>query len=442
MANPFTARVRRFSEDSKGHFAIMFAASVSMLTLSLGLAVNYAQMVNTRSSLLHALDSAITSTARDITTGAIEEKDAAKTVLAFLEANSASPFADPASLDLFDLKLDPATKVLSAKAAVDVALAFPIFNTDPVQRITVDSAARYSDRKIEVAMMLDITGSMKGQKLKDLQAAAGNAVGLFLDGQSATNQRIRVAIVPYADSVNAGVLSRYVYKETGFTPDIDPPKFDPAAPIAASGGSNGECATERKGSLKFSDASPYDGMINRDSRLLFCPAASLQPLTADKTALIDTIDEFKADGHTAGGIGIQWTRYMLSPKWASVMPQASVPGAYDARTTAKIAILMTDGEFNTAFAGVPNGKNDNPRSQATRSNDNALEHCKAMKKDGVEVFTIGFMLKEKRAKDVMSACATADTGAIRHYYEVSSGSELDNAFREIAANVERLAIIK
>ena len=55
---------------------------------------------------------------------------------------------------------------------------------------------------------------------------------------------------------------------------------------------------------------------------------------------------------------------MLSPKWADVLPAASAPLAYDPKKVAKYAILMTDGEFNTAFAGVPKGGNDDRPGRA------------------------------------------------------------------------------
>jgi hypothetical protein len=101
---------------------------------------------------------------------------------------------------------------------------------------------------------------------------------------------------------------------------------------------------------------------------------------------------------------------------------------------------MTDGEFNTAFAGVP--KNGDPKNQATLSRNNAERLCDAMRKDGIEIFSVGFQLKETSAKGVMKNCSTKDTSSIRHYYEASSGDELNQAFLEIAQNIERLAITK
>ena len=62
-----------------------------------------------------------------------------------------------------------------------------------------------------------------------------------------------------------------------------------------------------------------------------------------------------------------------------------------------------------------------------------------MKTAGIEVFTVGFMLKETGAKH-LGNCASPDTKGIKHYFETSSGAELNDAFLEIVRNIERLAI--
>lgn len=440
----------RFGKDERGNFVLAFAAVASALAMAAGVAVNTAQLSLTRSNLLQALDSAVTSTARDITTGTIKEADARGMVEAFLRANGGTGFASADTISLDTLTLDKPTSRLSATASVDVELAFPLFTTASLRRITVDSAALYSDKKIEVAMMLDITGSMSGQKIKDLKTAATNAVNAFLGKQDPADPRVRVAIVPYADAVNTGPLVRYVHNETVYTPvTSQPPAFDPLVFVANGKndmiGANGStrpdrCATERKGSQQFTDASPLVALVNRDVRLDFCPKAELQPLTADKASLIATIAAFQASGFTAGQIGVQWTRYMLSPKWADVLPAGSVPAAHSAKKTAKYAILMTDGEFNTAFAGVSQG--GNVKNQGSLARTNAEAHCAAMRKDGIEIFAVGFMLKEAAAKAVMKNCASPDTSAIAHYYEVADGAALNAAFLAIAANIERLALTK
>ena len=158
-----TDAVARFSGDRGGNFAVMMAAVCSVVVLSAGYGLNLAQLSNARSSLLNALDAAVTSTARDLTTGTIAEKDARASVEAFLLANGGAAFAEAGRISLDRLTVDRAASTVTASASVVVDLAFPLFGADPTRRVSIESAAVYSDKKIEISMMLDVTGSMAGR---------------------------------------------------------------------------------------------------------------------------------------------------------------------------------------------------------------------------------------------------------------------------------------
>lgn len=422
--------IRRFAEDRSGNFAVATAAAAVAIMMGSGLALNAGAMMNAKSRMQGALDAALTSTARDITTGRIDEKDARAAVERFLSTNRETAFGGVIRLDA--LTIDRTDKTLTGTISVATPNIFPMPTGLAPERLSAQSSAVYSDKKIEVSMVLDITGSMGGTKIADLKKAAKNAVGLFLDGQDPADPRVRIALTPYATAVNAGPLAHTVFIETKGGSDVPPGLFDPAAVAVAPDA----CATERKikaGVMDFSDAGPEVAKVNRDDELGFCPTAALMPLTANKKALNSRIDSFKASGTTAGHIGIQWGRYLLSPKWKDALAASARPANYHDAKVAKYAIVMTDGEFNTAFVGD---------KKAGASSSSAVTLCEAMQDDGVEVFTIGFMLTEAAAKATMKDCASADTGRVRHHYEAATGAELDAAFREIAANIEKLAITK
>lgn len=196
-----------FARDRGGNFAIVFGFAASVLALGVGFAVNVSQLYNAKSSLQSIVDAAVTSTARDLTTGVIKEADANKSVQAFLDANSAAGILQTDQIVLDKLTVDKTAKTVRADVHADVAFYFPLFSMGDMQRVGVSTTALYSDKTIEVAMMLDVTGSMTGQKIKDLRTAAANAVDSFLDNQNQANPRVRVSIVPYANSVNAGSLA-------------------------------------------------------------------------------------------------------------------------------------------------------------------------------------------------------------------------------------------
>ncbi|TGT84519.1 MULTISPECIES: pilus assembly protein [unclassified Mesorhizobium] len=480
--------VGELARDRGGNFAVLFGFAASVLALVAGFSVNVTQLYNAKSSLQGVVDAAVTSTARDLTTGAIKEADANKSVQAFLEANSTAGMLHAGQIVLDKLIVDRTANTVQADAHVDVDLYFPLFSTGAMQRVGASTTALYSDKQIEVAMMLDITGSMAKRgnvnKIGDLKAAARNAVQTMLENQDSKNPRVRVAIVPYASGVNAGKLAENVYAEKQGSSELPPvagssllvaktgknllPSFsDYISIVGAAMPRPDNCATERKNKNGDADLSAdgpdtvrtdrngkkYYALVNRDDHLggegmNRCPDAQVIPLTADSDALLDSIDDFRAGGYTAGAIAIQWTYYMLSPQWRSAIKNAGLGnGASNAngKRIAKVAILMTDGQFNTAFAGAAGSYN----GQGNLARGNAETLCGNMKNDGIEIFTIGFDLNDKdmsaterdQAKAVLKDCSSKDSSATeKHYFEVSTGSELDDAFQEIIRNTEKVIL--
>src|SRR5690606_12640939 len=141
-----------------------------------------------------------------------------------------------------------------------------------------------------------------------------------------------------------------------------------------------------------------------------------------------------------GHIGVQWTWYMLSENWAGVLPASARPARVDPRRVAKYAILMTDGEFNASYFDVDDAGAVFNNSGKRQTRDAARDLCREMRKAGMELFTIGFKRESNQARNTMADCASPQTGGIRYYYDTSTGEELDEAFREIVRNIERLAI--
>ena len=452
----FQRKVRRFWRDQRGNYAMMMGILAPALMLSVGYGINVAQLSTARSNLLAALDSAVTSTARDISIGVIKPDDAEKMIGIFLRANGQRAFSEGDRVQLESVTIDRFRKTVMAQASVEVDAVFPFFGKANHNKITTESAAMYSDRKIEVAMMLDLTGSMSGTKIRDLKSAATIAVETLLNGNKHSPDRIRIALVPYAASVNAGELA----KSTVFIEEKYGPNLPPTGWTRPTRGTD-NCATERKlenGNADLSDDAPdaerwnsstrkyYKALVNRDDRLddertAKCPAAAIIPLTTDEARLKREISTFVATGNTGGSIATQWSYYMLSPNWRRTITSARLgegPADHDPDKVAKIAILMTDGEYNRAFAGPSS-------SMTTNARNNAGNLCTRMKADGIEVFTIGFALpasESAASRLILSNCASPDTALTKHFYDAATGDELKKAFQDIVRNIERLALIR
>ncbi|MEM6498774.1 MAG: VWA domain-containing protein, partial [Pseudomonadota bacterium] len=95
-----------------------------------------------------------------------------------------------------------------------------------------------------------------------------------------------------------------------------------------------------------------------------------------------------------------------------------------------VAILMTDGEYNTVSGTGCNS------STAVTSGNFATDTCAAMKAKGIIVYTVGFELTATSAIDVMNSCAT-DSGKA---YLAENGAQLQAAFKDIADSINRLRL--
>ena len=205
-------------------------------------------------------------------------------------------------------------------------------------------------------------------------------------------------------------------------------------------------------------------MVNRDyllqsfaesgrtySASAICPTAALMPLTSDAEALKSRIEAFEFDGGTAGHIGVQWAWYMLSPNWASLLPEPQKPMGYDSSKVGKFAILMTDGLFNLSYFDASQVPNPNGVYQDGKAppRDAAIKLCDGMKAKGIEIYTIGFDLynkgipeaSRKQAIDLLKGCASPENTG-KHFFDASTGPELKAAFEKIAQNLNRLALTK
>ncbi len=101
----------------------------------------------------------------------------------------------------------------------------------------------------------------------------------------------------------------------------------------------------------------------------------------------------------------------------------------------KIAVLMSDGVYNTARW------KDQPKDAV--SND-AVTICTNMKAAGIEIYTVGFNLDEldpsdrTRAENTLRSCGTD----VSHFYNALNSAQLQVHFRDIAMKLSTLFLAK
>lgn len=212
------------------------------------------------------------------------------------------------------------------------------------------------------------------------------------------------------------------------------------------------CVTERVGANAYNDISPAVSPVGRNypSTGTPCPGSTVTPLSSDKAMLTTRINALTTTGSTAGQIGVAWGWYMLSPNFAHLWTGEGRPLPYGSPNLRKIAVLMTDGEFNTPYCNGVVASNSGSGSPSTSERINcvatngdpftqARNMCTAMKNAGVTVYTVGFGLTNgSAAANVMRDCASSPSQAFR----ADNGAELRAAFRGIATAISQLRLSK
>jgi hypothetical protein len=296
-----------------------------------------------------------------------------------------------------------------------------------------------------VALVVDVTGSMnqipagdtqtKIQSLKD----AANIVIDTLMADSPSEDAVRIAVVPFSASVNAGALANATSASPSVTTCSSNWWWGYTCTTTA-GADVDTCVIERDSSHE--DASPASDKIPAVPSVPYgnyvCPPATVIPLQgkSNVASLKATINGYAANGATAGHIGAAWGWYMLSSKWASVLPAASAPHAASNKSVHKHIIFMTDGQFNTAYINGPGA--------ATQTADSYAEFqslCSMMRnpaKGNITVWTIGFDLGglgTTEPEDNLKACSGADK-----FFNAPKGSDLIAAFKAIVSNMRSMHV--
>ncbi|WP_084417936.1 TadE/TadG family type IV pilus assembly protein [Henriciella litoralis] len=394
-------RIARFGADERGASAMIFALiAVAVLALA-GVAIDLQRGFSADARLQSAIDASALAGAKSLEDSSLSDADIK---LAVQNAFAANIDAGPDALDCDapGVLIDRTNGTVRVNANCD--LPTTIASLTKVDKVSMsnESSARAAMTKLDVALMLDVSGSMKGEKLEDLKVAASDAIDILITQR--TGDRVRVGFNAYSDSVNAGSYADAV---------MDRPRW--ARPTV--------CVSERKGAAAWKDDAPGNNKWI-GSAASSCPSTPVEPLSSNASVLKGKIDKLRANGSTAGHIGVAWAWYLISPAWKDIWPAASAPRAYDEPQSKKAVILMTDGEFNTEYE----------RWQGN-SKQQAKKLCGRMRDEGILVYAIAFDVRSS-AKRVLEDCA----GEKSRFFDAKNGDELKSAYRSIASQLTNLAL--
>jgi len=457
--------LRDFRPDQEGNVAIVFCLMATVLMLAVGAAVDVGRWLHARDQTVAAVDAALLAGGRQLQTDGSDQDSAIAAAQKLYTQNTKGRLPVVGDSISFAVGNDGISMVANGTAYIQT-MFLQIANIDRLPliaegqqpfaqaQLAVTGGNGSQIQSLEISVMLDVTGSMAGQKLQDLKDSASDLLNIvLLSGQS--NLTVKVGIVPFSEDIrlpNSGALN--LARGTSNLPSTKSITTGSGRSQTTTKYYPSACVVERAGNQKYTDAALAAGQYvmahyttsssGGKGKCTVPSTAAIAPLTSDKSSLLTIVSNLKAAGGTAGHLGTAWAWYLLSPNWASLWP-SSTPAPYGP-TVKKIAILMTDGEYNTQYDsnGISVNQNSYPTCSGAAndcSTTQARALCTAMKQQGISVYTIGFDLGgNQTAIDTLSQCATAPakpTDPVQ-FYNVTSGVQLQQAFHDIALKLTSL----
>lgn len=479
----------KFLKDRSGSFAVMASLSLIPIMLAMGMAVDYVRLRNAQAHLQELADGAVLASAasrentldklRDIAekqylANFSDKRSGAISVRNFTADDNSVRMTLQSSIPMMFMQvIGIRTADVSAVAAADRSIG----NLEVA--LVLDNTWSMSDK--------DSSG---GTKLDSLKSAA---LSLVDEVTKEGKDSVKISVVPYTDYVNVGISNRNKpwlnvaadYSKAPSTPETcttvtetksckKKPLATYSCPKIVDGVEKPQTCTETcppadvvttpvvppkttcvtnkptyyawygcvgsrfEGTLRQSDASPakpYPGILTT-SQLCMTP---IVPLTSNKTTVVAAIKAmvFKLgsyEPYTYIPAGVVWGLNVLSQS-----EPFSEGAAYDARNRAprKAMVLMTDGENTRRFVSsngthtAPSGTAAAIATQLKASNDDTVAICKNAKANGIEIFSVAFMVDDANAKTLLESCATD----AEHYFDATDAKKLKESFEKIGQSL-------
>src|SRR3954452_22207735 len=353
---------RAFAKDSSGATAIFFGLSILPVMGFAGSAIDYGRSIAARTEMQKAVDATALALVRDsanLNEGQLKKRGE-DLVRSFLKQ------VPNLATDEVTVRRD--AKTIRVAAAGKVQAAFMAIAGFGQIAIHSEAESAWGAEKIELALVLDNTGSMaQRNKMPELKKATYDLLDR-LNRSAADDSAIKVSIVPFDTNVRLDA-NAYRYASwlrfdhptdranwKGYVADRDQP-YDTGA-LAASAA-----------------ASLYPASTSSDTDL-----ARVLPLTSVRTgydALKGRVAEMQPKGCTNITIGASWGL-------ATLQNQDPMPGASASSNVEKIMVVLTDGD-NTKNRWV-SSPDCGGRDKASLIDSRSEAACASVKAAGIKLY--------------------------------------------------------
>ncbi len=378
--------IRRFLNDTAGSFAILSGVATMSIVLGVGLAVDTALLRKTRADMQTAADIISLAIAKEELS---KKKDMRDLGNSFLQSQFGGN-----SVKIVNIKKvgDDYRVVLSSRANT---VFMQLINKSSVD-LTVFSQATFARRNLDLTLVLDNTGSMKGTKLATLKKASNSLVDILMDGK-ASAAGTQIGLVPFAQWVNVGekYASEDWLDQTGASPqnrtyfdspvsrfdlystlgvkwngcvenrlppfDVDDTPVDPANPstlfqpafhpdmsdtasnsytyLADNTAGNNVARLRASGKYSGVSLSGSQGPAYAVDTSCSDSRREVTPLTNNKRTIKRAINNMYAQGYTNIANGAAWGFRAISPNAPFTQGRA-----YTDKQTQKAMVILTDGQ--------------------------------------------------------------------------------------------------
>lgn len=431
-----------FAGQRSGSITIATAFIFIIILAAAGLAVDTSRVYNVRTQVLMALDAAALAGAKALQDDSKTDSDLTEISKAFFQTYLSNLKMSGLTTGNFTAAVDRANWTVTA--AVDIHLPMLIgkaVGLDGMFDFRPESRVRYQAGKVELALVLDVTGSMNDipsgdsmRKIDSMKSAAADVIDGLM-GRSLSENSVRISVAPFSASVNAGPLSYSVSAAPPTTSCGYSWRWGWTC-TDVGGADIDTCVIERTNSQAATDAPPVGADIlpavpSTPYGNYSCPNAKVVPLLGKSNAdqLKATINGYSPSGATAGHIGAAWGWYLLSPRWSSVLPSGSTPASYSDTTIHKHVVFMTDGLFNTSYLTGPSSSD-----QVNESYAQFQALCSNIKAQGITVWTVGFDLHNGRAIQELRDCGGDN------FFDAKTGLDLKAAFQAITGSLNKMHV--
>jgi Flp pilus assembly protein TadG/Mg-chelatase subunit ChlD len=424
--------IRRFLKEAGGNTALVFGLSALPLMLAVGSAIEFSNLLDSKTKLQAAVDSAALAAAAQYGNG---NADYAAVAKQYIEGNKPegmgkNPLSVNVTLNTQDLSV-------TVKASGKVETSFgKLLNMSPGSGSaenqsqsdgldTISSASTVAlpifsqFHKGEIVLVVDYSASMNdyvGSKRKYVSMRE-EVIKLISElSQNGTNMDVKFGLVPFSEAVRVTMPDKYYYGRT-------------------SNSNVTRCIEDRQYPYNTQPTTPTSSNSTKWNYYSSCSNyatynVTVRPMTTSHAATLAQVNQMRPIGNTHITLGMEIAYHMMTPNepFTDTVPLGT-------ENTLKAVVLLTDGAQTSGGYG-PNNKWGVPQAEA-----NLTTLCNSMKANGIRVVTVSFDLPDNQNAASEQRLANCASGP-QYYFNVETNAELSSAFGTIKNQLARNMYIK